>query len=62
MSEILTSGIDEKLMRETLLECYGTKAFAFRVSKEHYRYLAEQVISLREHVRRSVPVSPADRD
>ena len=52
MNELLTSETDERLLRANLLECYGTKTLAFRVSKEHYRYLAEQIIALREHLRR----------
>ena len=51
--EIIQSASDEKLMRTTLLKCYGSKALAFRVSSEHYRYLAEQIVSLREHIKRT---------
>ncbi len=53
MSPIAESEIDESLMRGTLLKCYGTKTQAFRVSREHYRYLAEQIVALREHLKRS---------
>jgi hypothetical protein len=49
---LMTSETDESLMRNTLLKCYSEGAHAFRVSKEHYRYLAEQIISLREDSRR----------
>ena len=52
MNELLTSEVDEKLMRGNLLKCYGAKKLAFRVSKEHYKYLAEQVVALREALRR----------
>jgi hypothetical protein len=44
---------DEKLMRTNLQKCYSSDTLAFRVSAEHYRYLAEQVISLRTHIKRS---------
>ncbi len=54
MSPLIESDLDEKLMRKTLLNCYGTTPKAFRVSSEHYRYLAEQIVSLREHIKRSV--------
>lgn len=59
--ELLTSEIDEKLMRSNLLKCYGTKTFALRVSTEHYRYLVEQIIALRERARR-VAVAIANRE
>lgn len=45
---LIISDIDEELMRNTLLVCYGTNTLGFRVSSEHYRYLAEQVVALRE--------------
>jgi hypothetical protein len=51
LAQILRSDIDEQLMKSTLLKCYGSTQ-AFRVSSEHYRYLAEQVVSLREHIKR----------
>lgn len=58
---LLRNENDEELMRRTLLKCYGTKPpFAFRTSKEHYRYMAEQIIALREHIRRNP--SPAVRE
>lgn len=47
-TKILKSQDDESLMKANLLKCYGTQVQGFRVSTEHYRYLAEQVISLRE--------------
>ena len=54
-SEILTSEIDEKLMRDNLFKCYAAQpGLAFRVSKEHYRYLAEQIVSLRVHIKRAL--------
>ena len=49
---LIPSDVDETVMRRNLLKCYGTKKLAFRVSKEHYRYLAEQVVSLRAHLKR----------
>lgn len=52
LADIMTSETDESLMRENLLQCYGQKTLAFRVSKEHYLYLTEQIISLREHFKR----------
>jgi hypothetical protein len=52
MSDLLTSEDDEVLMRSTLLKCYGERPLAFRVSKEHYLYLAQQIIALREDIRR----------
>ena len=53
LKPLLTSEPDEALMRETLAKCYGTKTIGFRVSAEHYRYLAEQVVALREAQRRA---------
>ncbi len=50
---IITSEADEALMRNTLLKCYSEGPLTFRVSKEHYLYLAEQIISLREGSRRA---------
>jgi hypothetical protein len=35
-----------------LLKCYGAKTTGFQVSSEHYRYLAEQIVALREHDKR----------
>lgn len=52
MNDLLTSEIDEKLMLSNLLKCYGTRPLGFRVSKEHYRYLGEQIVSLRQHLKR----------
>ena len=49
---LVTSDDDEALMRTTLQKCYGTKMQGFRVSAEHYRYLAEQIVALREHIKR----------
>lgn len=49
---LITSELDEALMRKTLLKCYSVDARGFRVSTEHYRYLAEQIIALREAQRR----------
>jgi hypothetical protein len=51
-SPLIMSETDEQLMRKNLLKCYGTKTLGFRVSTEHYRYIAEQVVALREHLRR----------
>jgi hypothetical protein len=51
-AELITSDVDEALMRANLLQCYGTRVLGFRVSTEHYRYLAEQVVALREMLRR----------
>jgi hypothetical protein len=53
LKPLLTSEPDETLMRKTLLKCYGSKTHGFRVSAEHYRYLAEQIIALREAQRRA---------
>lgn len=51
---LITSETDEALMKSTLLKCYGTESLGFRVSAEHYRYIAEQVIALRAlHKRKS---------
>lgn len=50
---ILTNEVDEQLMRETLGRCYSQDPKGFRVSAEHYRYLAEQIVSLRIHIRRT---------
>jgi hypothetical protein len=50
---IITSEIEETIMRAKLLKCYGTRLPYFRVSREHYRYLAEQIVALREHLRRT---------
>jgi hypothetical protein len=44
---------DEKLMQANLQKCFSTDTLALRVSVEHYRYLAEQVISLRTHIKRA---------
>lgn len=44
---LITSEDEETLMRHNLAKTYGTKVLGFRVSVEHYRYLAEQVIALR---------------
>lgn len=52
LADIITSEHDENLMRQNLLQCYGQKTLAVRVSKEHYRYLVEQIVSLREHFKR----------
>jgi hypothetical protein len=57
---LITSDIDEQLIRTNLNKCYGTQVLAFHVSKEHYRYLAEQVISLREHLKRQSLPSPPE--
>jgi len=50
---ILTNEVDEQLMRETLGRCYSKDPGGFRVSAEHYRYLAEQIISLRVEAKRT---------
>ena len=55
---LIKSESDEALMRHTLFQCYSEGSKAFRVSKEHYRYLAEQIVSLREHIRRYIPALP----
>jgi hypothetical protein len=65
MDEIITSEDDEKLLRANLLKCYTkTLALAFRISKEHYRYLAEQIIALRKSAKRREwqPISTAPKD
>ena len=49
---LLESEVDEALMRENLLKCYGSAFHGFRVSTDHYRYLAEQIVSLREATKR----------
>ena len=49
---LLTSDVDEKLMRGTVAKCYGAYSRGFHVSAEHYRYLVEQIISLRQFVKR----------
>lgn len=49
---LILSDVDEKLMRSTLGQCYSTYSRGFHVSAEHYRYLAEQIVSLREHIKR----------
>ena len=56
--DLKTSEEDETLMRATLLKCYSEGPYAFRVSKEHYLYLAEQIIALREGSRRMAAASP----
>ena len=52
-AELVRSDLDERLMKSTLLKCYDANALGFQVSAEHYRYLAEQIVSLREHIKRS---------
>jgi hypothetical protein len=55
VNEIMQSETDEKLMLSTMLDCYGTKRpLALRVSTEHYRYLVEQIISLRQSAKRAL--------
>lgn len=49
---LITSESDEKLMRANLLKCYSDRSLGFHVSLEHYRYLAEHIVALREHIRR----------
>lgn len=49
---IAVSALDEVLMKKSVLQCYSDKVKGLRVSTEHYRYLAEQVIALREHMKR----------
>ena len=44
---LIQSALDEALMKSSLLLCYGDKVTGLRVSTEHYRYLAEQIVSLR---------------
>jgi hypothetical protein len=51
-TDLLISDVDEKLLMSTLLSCYSTKPFTFRVSKEHYKYLAEHVVAQRVAHRR----------
>ena len=60
LDAILTSDIDEALMRSTLLRCYGARHHGFHMSVEHYRYLAEQIIALRVHIKRAAPAALAD--
>ena len=60
LDAILTSDIDEALMRSTLLRCYGARHHGFHVSVEHYRYLAEQIIALRVHIKRAAAAALAD--
>lgn len=55
---LLTSDIDEKLMRNTVAKCYGTYSRGFHVSAEHYRYLVEQIVSLRQFIQRLGECSP----
>jgi hypothetical protein len=56
---LIQSPLDEELMKRTLLKCYGSKVIGIRVSTEHYRYLAEQIVSLRVHIKRAL-VQPAE--
>jgi hypothetical protein len=56
---LITSADDERLMRTNLLKCYGTATTGFQVSVEHYRYLVEQVVALREYVKRNASLTPA---
>jgi hypothetical protein len=49
---LIQSEVDERLMLDTLSKCYSAGPLAYRVSAEHYRYLAEQIVALREHVKR----------
>jgi hypothetical protein len=51
---ILTSEVDEDLMLTNMQHCYGGDTRALRVSVEHYRYLVEQIVSLRQHVKRII--------
>lgn len=51
--DVLRRDVDEALMKENLIKCYGTRVTGFHVSAEHYRYLAEQIISLRVKLERS---------
>ena len=52
LNDILTSADDERLMLNNVGRCYSDKTLALRVSVEHYRYLVEQVVSLRQHIKR----------
>jgi hypothetical protein len=56
---ILQNEVDEALMRKTVSQCYGTRVTGFHVSTEHYRYLVEQIISLRQQWKRSQAASGA---
>lgn len=51
---IMTSEVDEDLMLDNMQHCYGGDTLGFRVSVEHYRYLVEQIVSLRQHVKRII--------
>lgn len=53
--EIITSEVDENLMMNNVGKCYGSKKLALRISVEHYRYLVEQIVSLRQYGVRSLP-------
>ena len=52
---ILTSEVDERLIMNNIGHCYGGPTLGFRVSVEHYRYLTEQIISLRQWIMREHP-------
>jgi hypothetical protein len=49
---VLRASGHEALLRNMILKCYGAKTTGFQVSSEHYRYLAEQIVALREHDKR----------
>jgi hypothetical protein len=59
---ILQSPDDEALMQKTLQHCYGTKVMGLHVSTEHYRYLVEQIVALRQQWKRAQFPDPALTD
>ena len=51
---LILSPLDERLMMDILQKTYSADCpHAFRVSAEHYRYIAEQVTALRVHIKRN---------
>jgi hypothetical protein len=55
---IAISEDDETLMRDTLAMCHDGRYRGFHITAEHYRYLAEQIIALRAHIKRLHPALP----
>lgn len=50
---LLMSEDDEKLMLSNVMKCYDTRKYRISCSTEHYRYLVEQIVALRQVIKRA---------
>lgn len=51
--QILMCAAEELLWHGNIGKCYGSKTLKLGISVEHYRYLVEQIVSLRMFIAES---------